>query len=93
MRRKQDTVKKVTVVTFKASPTKSVTSCELRYSPDIPYKAENETTVATTNTTKLEMETTEGVKKPDSEANYKVYAITDAGNERASKTLLIKRPD
>jgi hypothetical protein len=87
-----DDVKKAAVVTFKASPTKSVTSYELRYSPDIPYKSENETTVATTDTTKLELETTEGLKAPGDEANYKVYAITDDGNAKGSKTLLVKRP-
>jgi len=87
-----DAVKKAAVVTFKASPTKSVTSYELRYSPTIPYKAENETTVDTTDTTKLELETNEGLKAPGDEANYKVYSVTDAGNEKASKTLLVKRP-
>ena len=81
------------VITYTASETLAVASYQLRYSPGNTYRASDEQAILTNaaTATPREFRTATGLAATGSVANFRVYAVTNDGNEAGSATVKITR--
>lgn len=87
-----DAVAKEAIFTYTASPSANIIGYDLRYSPSVPFSANNEITVASVAANILVMRSDRGLDSPGDDALFKIVTKNASGNEKASRVLKGKYP-
>jgi prefoldin subunit 5 len=81
-------------IAWEASDNTSLKEYQVRYTPGPRYDEDDASVVATTQPSEpREVRSDAGLTQPGAESSFKVFVITDTGNEAGSDALTVERPE